>query len=109
MQQNVALGNRQAALSSSQATQTERAYLERKEQRRKQLRRVVGRQRALYPASGVALEGTPTDVFADTAREFSYEDFADKFDAYPNVVSPRYPQVFTDKAEDKRRLVTCWI
>ena len=90
MQQNVALGNRQAALSQFQANQTERAYLERKEQRRKQLRRIVGRQRALYSASGVALEGTPTDVFADTAREFSYEDFADKFDAYSNVVSQRY-------------------
>ena len=90
MQQNVALGNQQAALASFQADQTERAYLERKEQRKKQLRRIVGRQRALYSASGVALEGTPTDVFADTAREFAYEDFADKFDAYSNVVSQRY-------------------
>ena len=90
MQQNVALGNQQAALASFQADQTERAYLERKEQRKKQLRRIVGRQRALYSASGVTLEGTPTDVFADTAREFAYEDFADKFDAYSNVVSQRY-------------------
>tara|TARA_B100000029_G_scaffold117531_2_gene110733 strand:- start:1643 stop:2182 length:540 start_codon:yes stop_codon:yes gene_type:complete len=90
MQQNVALGNRQAALSSFQADQTERAYLERKEQRRKQLRRVVGTQRALYSSSGVSLEGTPLDVFADTAREFAYEDWADKFDSYANVVSKRY-------------------
>ena len=90
MQQNVALGNQQAALSAFQADQSERAYLERKEQRRKQLRRVVGQQRALYSSSGVALEGTPTDVFADTAREFSYENFADKFDTYANVVSKRY-------------------
>lgn len=89
-QQNVALANQQAALSAYEANQTERAYLERKEQRRKQLRKVVGQQRALYSASGVALEGTPTDVFADTAREFAYEDFADKFDAYSNVVSKRY-------------------
>ena len=44
MQQNVALGNQQAALASFQAAQPERAYLERKEQRKKQLRRIVGRQ-----------------------------------------------------------------
>jgi hypothetical protein len=90
MQQNVALANQQAALSAFEADQTERAYLERKEQRRKQLRRIVGQQRALYSASGVSLEGTPTDVFADTAREFAYEDFADRFDAYSNVVSKNY-------------------
>ena len=90
MQQNIAIANEQAALSAFQADQTERAYLERKEQRRKQLRRIVGQQRALYSASGVSLEGTPTDVFADTAREFSYEDYADRFDAYSNVVSQRY-------------------
>ena len=41
MQQNVALGNQQAALASFQAAQTERAYLERKEQRKKLSRKEI--------------------------------------------------------------------
>ena len=41
----------------------------------------------MYSASGVGLEGTPTDVFESTAREFAYEDYADRFDTYANMGS----------------------
>lgn len=88
-QSNIALGNQQAAISAFQADQSERAYLERKDQRKRQLRRIVGQQRALYSAAGVSLEGTPTDIFADSAREMAYENWADKFDTYSNYVSKR--------------------
>ena len=35
------------------------------------------------------MEGTPTDVFADTAKEFGYEDYADRFDVVNNQFTSR--------------------
>ena len=80
MYQNVQQGEQQAAITDFQSQQAEAAYQERREDRKRRLRRTVGSQRALYGASGVSMEGTPTDVFADTAKEFAYEDYADRFD-----------------------------
>ena len=80
MYQNVQMGKQQAAITDFQSEQAAGAYEERREERKRRLRRTVGSQRALYGASGVSMEGTPTDVFADTAKEFAYEDYADRFD-----------------------------
>ena len=85
--QNVQMGNQQAALSTYQAEQEGAALYERSQERKRRLRKTVGAQRALYSSSGVALEGTPTDVFADTGREFGYEDYADRFDTYAGMGS----------------------
>lgn len=80
--QNIALGNQQAEISAYQQANEAIALTSRIDERKRRLRRTVGAQRALYSSSGVALEGTPTDIFADTAREFAYEDYADRFNTY---------------------------
>ena len=89
MYQNVQQGNRQAAITEFQAEQDMAAYEERMAERKRRLRRTVGTQRTLYGASGVSMEGTPTDVFADTAKEFGYEDYADRFDVVGNQFTSR--------------------
>lgn len=89
MYQNVQQGNQQAAITEFQAEQDMAAYEERMAERKRRLRRTVGTQRTLYGASGVSMEGTPTDVFADTAKEFSYEDYADRFDVVGNQFTSR--------------------
>ena len=87
--QNVQMGNQQAAITEFQAEQDMAAYEERMAERKRRLRRTVGTQRTLYGASGVSMEGTPTDVFADTAKEFGYEDYADRFDVVNNQFTSR--------------------
>lgn len=89
MYQNVQQGNQQAAITEFQAEQDMAAYEERMAERKRRLRRTVGTQRTLYGASGVSMEGTPTDVFADTAKEFGYEDYADRFDVVGNQFTSR--------------------
>ena len=79
------VANQQAVVSRQQAAAQTMALQDRDDERKRRLRRTLGTQRALYSASGVALEGTPTDVFADTAREFEYEGFADQFSTANNV------------------------
>jgi len=83
--QNIQLANQQAAISDYQAASQAIALDRRSEDRKRKLRRTIGAQRALYSASGVSLEGTPTDIFSDTAREFGYEDAADRFDTYASM------------------------
>jgi len=85
--QNVQQGEQQAAISTYQAEQAGAALAERAVERKRRLRKTVGAQRALYSASGVGLEGTPTDVFEQTAKEFAYEDYADRFDTLANIGS----------------------
>jgi hypothetical protein len=100
--QSVKLGNQQAAISQQQAAASQMALSDREDERKRRLRRTVGTQRALYSASGVALEGTPVDVFADTAREFEYEDFADQFDT-ANRVDMLNRQASYEKAAGRQR------
>ena len=83
--QNIQMGNQQADISTYQAQTQGAALAERAEERKRRLRKTVGAQRALYSASGVGLEGTPTDVFESTDREFAYEDYADRFDTINNM------------------------
>jgi hypothetical protein len=83
--QNIQQANQQAAISEYQQANDAIALNLRSDDRKRRLRRTVGAQRALYSASGVALEGTPTDIFAETAKEFAYEDYADRFDTYASM------------------------
>lgn len=85
--QNIQLANQQAAISEYQAANEAIALDVRSNERKRRLRRAIGAQRALYSSSGVALEGTPTDIFADTAAEFAYEDYADRFDTFGRMGS----------------------
>lgn len=69
-------GMMQAQSYKAQAAQMERqAQIERQrgefesQRERERHRRVAGEQRAAYLASGVALEGTPTDVIIDSGQE----------------------------------------
>lgn len=81
MQQNIAIGNQQAAYSQVQAKMAQDAYALRKQARKKEMAQAIGQQRALYSVSGVDIfEGTPVDVFADTASNFGYEQFSDAYD-----------------------------
>lgn len=77
----------QAAFSNFQASQESETYALRKDQRRRELARALGKQRALYGTSGVALENTPTDIFASTARSFSEDDFYDRYGTSGRMVS----------------------
>lgn len=69
-------GMMQAQAYKAQAAQHERqAQIERdrgifeSQRERERHRRIAGEQRAAYLASGVALEGTPTDVIIDSGQE----------------------------------------
>jgi len=58
----------------------------------------------LYSASGVGLEGTPTDVFEQTAKEFAYEDYADRFDTLANMGS-KYMEADLYRQSGRQRAV----
>lgn len=77
----------QAAYSALQATQEEDNYILRRDQRRREFARALGKQRSLYGISGVALENTPTDIFASTARSFAEDDFYDRYGTANKIVS----------------------
>jgi len=102
--QNIQQGEQQAALSTYQAEQAGAALAERAVERKGRLRKTVGAQRALYSASGVGLEGTPTDVFEQTAKEFAYEDYADRFDTLANMGS-KYMEADLYRQSGRQRAV----
>jgi hypothetical protein len=85
-QQNIAIGNQQAAYSQMQADMAQDAYAIRKEARKKDLAKKVGQQKTLYSVSGVDIfEGTPVDVFTDTAASYGYEQFSDAYDTMGQI------------------------
>lgn len=77
----------QAAFSNFQSSQETETYTLRKDQRRRELAKALGKQRALYGISGVRLEETPTDIFASTARSFAEDDFYDRYGTAGRIVS----------------------
>jgi len=77
----------QAAFSAFQAAQESETYELRKNQRRRELARALGKQRALYGISGVRLEDTPTDILTSTARSFAEDDFYDRYGTSGRIVS----------------------
>mgnify|MGYP001981676693 CR=1 FL=1 len=77
----------QAAFSNFQSSQETETYALRKDQRRRELAKALGKQRALYGISGVRLEETPTDIFASTARSFAEDDFYDRYGTAGRIVS----------------------
>ena len=77
----------QASFSKFQSSQESETYALRKDQRRRELARALGKQRALYGISGVSLENTPTDILASTARSFSEDDFYDRYGTSGRMVS----------------------
>ena len=58
----------------------EETYKLRRNQRKRELARALGKQRALYGISGVKLENTPVDVLASTASAFAEDDFYDRYE-----------------------------
>lgn len=84
--QNIAIGNQQAAYSQLQADMAQDAYALRKEARKKELSKKIGQQKTLYSVSGVDIfEGTPVDVFTDTAASYGYEQFSDAYDTMGQI------------------------
>jgi len=79
----------QAVFSNFQASQESETYALRKDQRRRELVRALGKQRALYGISGVSLENTPTDILASTARSFSEDDFYDRYGTSGRMTSAK--------------------
>jgi hypothetical protein len=77
----------QAAFSKYQAVQEEETYQLRKDQRRRQLAIALGKQRALYGISGVALDETPTDILEQTSRNFAFDDYVDKYSTASKMTS----------------------
>lgn len=84
--QNIAIANQQAAYSQMQADMAQDAYEIRKASRKKELAKKIGQQKTLYSVSGVDIfEGTPVDVFADTASSYGYEQFSDAYDTMGQI------------------------
>ena len=79
----------QAAFSNFQASQESETYSLRKDQRRRELARALGKQRALFGISGVSLQDTPTDILSSTARSFAEDDFYDRYGTSGRIVSAR--------------------
>ncbi len=77
----------QAMASMYSASQEEETFKLRRDQRRRELVRALGRQRALYGVSGVRLEDTPTDVLASTSRAFAEDDFYDRYGTASRIMS----------------------
>ena len=77
----------QAAFAQFQSSQETETYKLRQNQRRRELARALGKQRALYGISGVSLQDTPTDIFASTARSFAEDDFYDRYGSAGRIVS----------------------
>ena len=69
------------------ASQEEETYKLRSDQRKRELARALGKQRALYGISGVSLSDTPTDVLASTSRAFAEDDFYDRYGTAGRIVS----------------------
>lgn len=106
MRQSMKMANQQAAMSQYQAAVAQTGLRERDADRKRRLRRTIGTQKTLYSASGVALEGTPVDVFTDTAREFAFEGFADQFDTAQNVNTYKLQANFQRRAGEQQAFNT---
>ena len=77
----------QALATAYGAMQEEETYKLRRNQRKRELVRALGKQRALYGISGVSLADTPTDVFASTAKSFAEDDFYDRYGTAGKIAS----------------------
>ena len=77
----------QAMASMYGASQEEETYKLRSDQRKRELARALGKQRALYGISGVSLADTPTDVLASTSRAFAEDDFYDRYGTASRIMS----------------------
>lgn len=93
------LGEAQAKLTEFQSKTMAQASAIRSSERKKDMRKAIGTQLALYSTSGVDVtEGTPVDVMKDTAKEFAYEEFADNFETqqqiYSNMIRARNQRAY---------------
>ena len=77
----------QAMASMYGASQEEETYKLRSDQRKRELARALGKQRALYGISGVSLADTPTDVLASTSRAFAEDDFYDRYGTASRIMT----------------------
>ena len=77
----------QALATNFGASQEEETYKLRRNQRKRELARALGKQRALYGISGVKLENTPVDVLASTASAFAEDDFYDRYGTASRITS----------------------
>lgn len=77
----------QAAFSEFQAGQEEETYQIRKDQRKRQLAIALGKQRALYGTSGVAIENTPTEILQSTASSFAFDQYVDRYQTASRMTS----------------------
>lgn len=71
----MAQANNQAAVYEWQAANTRATMANRAEERRRQADEFASSQRAAFGASGITLEGTPTEVVAQSAGEFARENY----------------------------------
>lgn len=67
-------------------TTTEAAAL-RKVKRQREMRAALAAQYAKYGMTGVALEGTPTDVLSETSAKFAQEQFYDDYNTSLDIQS----------------------
>jgi len=102
MRQSMKMANQQAQISNYQAAAAQSGLIERDAERKRRLTKTIGTQRTLYSASGVALEGTPLDVFADTAQEFAFEGFSDRFDTAQNINTYKLQAGFQKRAGEQQ-------
>lgn len=76
-QQQQAKAQRAAYTHAAQTAETEAAL--RRQDRLREAERTISSQMAAYGASGVTLDGTPMDVFSNTAAEYARAQYTDDF------------------------------
>jgi len=59
----------------------------RKAQRQRQMRLTIEAQKAKYGLTGVTLEGTPTDILAETNAKFAEDQFIDNYNTAQKIYS----------------------
>jgi hypothetical protein len=78
---------RQQAMYDRQAQVTTTENALQAEDRQRRLATQISKQRALYGASGVEIDGSPADVIEDTAGKFAREQYNADFNAETKIGS----------------------
>jgi len=84
----MALGDAKAKLTEYQALNMEQASAIRSSERKKNMRKAIGTQLALYSSAGIDVtQGTPVDVMKDTAKDYAYDQYIDNFETQNRIYS----------------------
>lgn len=76
------------------------AFALRKYKKKREMRRALDKQRALYGLTGATIEGSPTDVLSETAADFAENIYTDAFNTSQKIVGKRQQQKILEQEAD---------